>query len=356
MEITMQDVLCQFRINYNPQKYGNGHINDTYIIDSTPKYILQKINTNIFKNPDEVMENISRVTDFLRNKIKESGGNPDRETLTLIKTIAGSNFYRAENGDCFRMYKFIENCVSYDTADSVKLYNAAKAFGKFQNMLSDFPASELHETIPRFHDTYKRFCDFKASLDRDIKGRAKSASEEIGFALKFEEDSKVIKDCLDSGKIPYRVTHNDTKLNNVMLDKDTDEGICVIDLDTVMPGSLLYDYGDALRFGASTAAEDEQDLSKVHFDLELFKAFTKGFLETVSNAITPEEIRLLPFSAKIITYECGIRFLTDYLDGDTYFKTSMENHNLYRARTQFKLVREITDKTQEMEKIIKDLL
>ena len=354
MNPELMEILSHFKVDSIPEEYGNGHINDTYIVKKAPGYILQRINTNVFKNPKEVMENIVNVTEYLKKKIIQSGGNPKRETLSVIKTTDGENFYKTKNGNYYRMYDFIENTVSYDNAENPnQLYEAARAFGKFQRMLADFDAEKLHETIPKFHDTFSRFQNLRTAIEKDIKGRKNSVKEEIEFALKYEEDAKVILNALKDGSIPYRVTHNDTKLNNVMLDSETGEGVCVIDLDTVMPGSLLYDFGDALRFGASTAAEDETDLSKVHFDLEYFEAFTKGFLEEIGNTITQKEIELLPFSVKMLTYECGIRFLTDYLEGDTYFKIHRENHNLDRARTQFKLVKEIEEKTPMMQEIVK---
>lgn len=348
----LSEIAQHFDLAYDAESYGNGHINDTYLI-SGKQYIMQRINTNIFKNPDEVMDNIVKITSFLRTKLAAEGGDPDRETMTVIPTTDGKSFYKTPEGNCYRVYKFISNAVSYDVAEnSNQLYEAARAFGKFQRLLSDFPAAELHETIPHFHDTYKRFRDLKDAISSDVMHRADGVQKEIEFALGFENDTKLIGNLTEGGEIPARVTHNDTKLNNVMLEAGTDKGLCVIDLDTVMPGSLLFDYGDALRTGAATAAEDEKNLDKMHFDLNLFEAFTKGFLEEMGSSITKKEVELLPFSAKIITFECGIRFLTDYLSGDTYFKTAYPEHNLDRTRTQFKLVSEIEQKTPEMTAII----
>ena len=348
----LSEIAQHFALSYDAETYGNGHINDTYLI-SGKQYILQRINTEIFKKPDEVMDNIVRITEYLRGKIAKEGGDPDRETMTVIPTVDGKSYYAAPSGSCYRVYKFISGAVSYDIAENPnQLYQAARAFGKFQRLLSDFPADSLFETIPQFHDTFKRFNDLKNSVSADVMRRADSVKKEIDFAMRFEEETKLIGSLLESGAIPMRVTHNDTKLNNVMLEEGTDRGLCVIDLDTVMPGSLLYDFGDALRTGAATAAEDEKDLDKVGFDLSLFEAFTKGFLEGMGTSITEKEIELLPFSAKIITYECGIRFLTDYLSGDTYFKTKYPEHNLDRTRTQFKLVSDIEKKMPEMTSII----
>lgn len=349
----LNEILSHFSVEVSIEPYGNGHINDTYLTGSSPRYILQRINTNVFKNPREVMENILNVTEHLREKILAYGGDPDRETLRVIKTKTGENFYDDGKGSCYRMYNFIEDSVSYDVTETAdQLFEAGRAFGRFQNMLSDFPASKLYETIPDFHDTRKRFETLKKAINDDKMGRRASVKEEIDFALSFEKEVGIVVDALADGSIPYRVTHNDTKLNNVMFDAETGEAVCVIDLDTVMAGSLLYDYGDALRFGASTGAEDETDLSKIEFSLEFFEAFTKGFLGEVGSVLTEKERELLAFSAKLITYEIGIRFLTDYLEGDTYFKIHREHHNLDRCRTQFKLVADIEKKTEQMKKII----
>ena len=352
----INEILSKFNINTTVMPYGNGHINDTYIAELGEKYILQKINTGIFTDPDGLMDNIYAVTEHLRKKIAAAGGNPDRETLTVIETKDGKRYYRDEDGSCYRMYKFIENAKSYDAVENPKqLYNAAKAFGKFQRMLSDFPAETLHETIPDFHDTGKRFAHLEEAIKNDACGRLKEVEREVEFALARRNEVGIIMEGIESGAVPMRVTHNDTKLNNVMLDINTGEGVCVIDLDTVMPGSLLFDYGDALRFGASSGAEDETDLSKIYFDLELFESFTRGYLEETKAVMSPRELELLPFSAKMLTYECGIRFLTDYLNGDTYFKIHREKHNLDRCRTQFKLVADIEKKNDEMVKIIKSI-
>ena len=350
----LNEILSHFSVDVTIEPYGNGHINDTYLTGSSPRYILQRINTNVFKNPKEVMDNILNVTEHVRKKIIAAGGDPERETLRVIKTKTGENYYEAKNGDCYRMYNYIENSVSYDITETPEqLFQAGRAFGRFQNMLSDFPADKLFETIPDFHDTRKRFENLKNAIKADKAGRAASVKDEIDFALSFEKEVGIVVDALKDGSLPCRVTHNDTKLNNVMFDKETGEAVCVIDLDTVMPGSLLYDYGDALRFGASTGAEDETDLSKIEFSLEYFEAFTNGFLGELGSAITEKECELLAFSAKLITYEIGIRFLTDYLEGDTYFKIHREHHNLDRCRTQFKLVADIEKKTDKMNEIIK---
>lgn len=356
-KINLKEICARFDIDTNIELYGNGHINDTYLCTSAPKIILQRINKNVFKNPEDVMENIVNVTKHLQTKIKAAGGNPSRETLTVIYTKDGKSFLKTNNGDYFRMYKFIENSVSCDLAEDLKmLENGGAAFGKFQAMLSDFPAHILHETIKDFHNTPKRFNAFKKAVENDCCGRAKSVQKEIEFAYKYQKYASAITDKIKDGSIPLRVTHNDTKLNNVLFDADTLKGLCVIDLDTVMPGSLLFDYGDALRFAASSGSEDERDIDKIWFDLNKFTAFTKGFLTEMSNYLTKDEIELMPVSALLMTYECGIRFLADYLNGDTYFKIHREGHNADRCRTQFKLVWDIEKKIPEMKKIIQKIL
>lgn len=353
MEYNLQEIAKKFKLELNCEPYGNGHINDTYIINNAPRYILQRINSDVFTKPEEVMENIEAVTDHLRKKIAAAGGDVCRETLTLIQTDDGRSFYKADENNYFRVYRFIENAVSYDRVENpVQFYNAAKAFGKFQNMLSDFPADRLHETIKKFHDTRSRLEAFRQSVKADVRGRAKYVVPEIEFVLSRESDCGVIVNATADGSVPIRVTHNDTKLNNVMLDSRTGEGVCVIDLDTVMPGSLLYDFGDAVRFGASSGDEDETDLSKIYMSEELFEQFSRGFLEETASVMTDMEKELLPFSAKLMTLECGMRFLTDYLSGDTYFKIHRKDHNLDRARTQFKLVKDMEDKADTMRKIV----
>ena len=337
-----------------------GHINDTFCIvcetenKQNKKYILQKINTNIFKNPDELMENVVNVTSYIRKIVIENGGNPERETLNIIPTKNGENYYKDKDGDCFRVYKFIEDATTYDLVQNAQdFYESAVAFGNFQRLLSDFPANTLYETIPNFHNTVDRLNKLKQAIQKDAVNRVKNVKEEIDFVLNREKDCHIICDLLEKGEIPLRVTHNDTKLNNIMIDNKTKKAICVIDLETVMPGTVLNDFGDSIRFGASTALEDEQDLSKVECSMELFEAYTKGFIEGVKGNLTDKEKEMLPMGAKIITLECGIRFLTDYLQGDTYFKIDRDNHNLDRARTQFKLVLDMENKWEQMKNIVK---
>lgn len=348
---SLQSVLKHFDFNNEAKEYGNGHINQTYVVD--PQYILQKINTNVFKNPDELMNNILSVTEFLKKKIIADGGDPLRETLTVIPTTEGATYYKAESGDCYRCYEFIRDSLTIEAADDPKdLYEAAKSFALFQKRLADFPAETLAETIVDFHNTPKRFEALCEAIKNDVKGRAKDVKEEIEFALSQKDWISTVTDGLADGSIPLRVTHNDTKINNVLFDNATRKGLCVIDLDTVMPGSMLYDFGDALRIGAASGAEDEIDLDKIWFKLDNFEAFANGFAEEIGKTLTKREIELLPLSAKLLTYECGIRFLTDYLNGDTYFRIHRENHNLDRCRTQFKLVKDIDSKLEEMSAII----
>lgn len=339
--------------------FGNGHINDTLratceLADGrTKRYIVQRMNDGIFKNPDELMENVMNVTSFLRKKIIAAGGDPDRETLNVIPTKDGKNYLTDENGDFWRCYIFIEDATSFDQVEKPEdFYNSAVAFGNFQRLLADYPAATLHETIKNFHNTVSRFADFKKAVEEDVAGRARDVQKEIQFVLDREADCHVICDALAKGELPLRVTHNDTKLNNIMIDNRTGKGLCVIDLDTVMPGSSLYDYGDSIRFGASTGAEDEQNLDLIWCDLELFEIYTKGYVEGCGGSLTETEIRMMPMGAKLMTLECGMRFLADHLQNDIYYKIHRENHNLDRARTQFKLVADMEAKWDEMNAIV----
>lgn len=341
------------------RSYGNGHINDTYLVTTKKDglerhFILQRINTSIFKNPDELMGNILGVTRHLGKKIQAAGGDVARETLSVIPTCDGKSYYETPEGDCYRMYAYIEHTDSLEQiAHATDFYAAAEAFGNFQYLLADYPADTLHETIPDFHHTKKRYERFLAVVEEDALGRAAEVAEEIAFVKVREQDMSVIVEALLQGEIPLRVTHNDTKLNNVLMDKDSGRGICVIDLDTVMPGSSLYDFGDSIRFGANHAAEDEVDLSKVWVDLELFEAYVSGYLKGCKGALTQREIELMPMGAKLMTLECGMRFLTDYLEGDIYFKIHREGHNLDRCRTQFALVADMEEKWEQMCEIVR---
>ena len=356
------EVVNQFEFNgefIHIEPLGQGHINSTYAVyfrrETVPpiRYVLQRINTSILKNPLTLMKNIEGVTNHLRKKIMEAGGNPDRETLTIVKTKDGKLFYEDGDKECWRAYLFIEDATCYQSAEKPGLfYNSAKAFGRFQKLLSDYPAETLSETIEKFHNTVNRYKNFEKAVQEDRMGRAKDVQKEIEFVKARKDDCGIVLDLIEKKEIPLRVTHNDTKLNNIMMDNETNEGICVIDLDTVMPGSVFYDFGDSIRFGASSAAEDETDLSKVYMDINLFKEYVEGFLSEAGETLTKKEYELLAFSAKLLTLECGIRFLTDYLEGDTYFKIHREHHNLDRARTQFKLVADMEEKMEMMNEIV----
>lgn len=339
--------------------YGSGHINDTYLLlmeqkdGHIIKYILQRMNHDIFKSPEQLMENILGVTSHLRKKIIENGGDPERETLNVVRTHEGMPYHKDEQGLYWRVYTFIDGATSYDKVEKPDdFYQSAVTFGNFQRLLSDYPAETLHETIVGFHDTAARYKVFQQAVRDDIYHRAGAVQKEIEFVMAHEETAHVLGSMLAEGKLPLRVTHNDTKLNNIMIDNKTGRGICVIDLDTVMPGLSINDYGDSIRFGASTGDEDEPDLSRVWCDLNLFKYFTRGFIEGCHGSLTENELRMLPMGAKVMTFECGMRFLTDYLQGDTYFKIHREGHNLDRCRTQFKLVADMEDKWAQMAAIV----
>ena len=347
------NVLEQFGINAVALPHGNGHINNTFLVDSKPRVILQRINTNVFKNPERVMGNIMAVTAHLRKKIAAAGGDPARETLTFLTTKERLPYYQTAEGDYFRAYYFVEDMICLEFAESpADFAEVAHAFGRFQRMLADFPADRLHETIARFHDTPNRFAQLEEAIVADRVGRAKSVEAEIAEVRRYAKYASAIVDGIADGTVPLRVTHNDTKLNNVLLDGKTRKGICVIDLDTVMPGSLLYDFGDAMRTGASTGAEDETNLDKVQFDLEKFEAFTAAFLEELGDSVTAKERELMPLSALIITVEQATRFLADHINGDVYFHVHRENHNLDRTRTQLKLAAEIEKLLPRMSEIV----
>lgn len=338
--------------------YGSGHINDTFLVrcrdnGRTINYILQRMNHEIFKNPIELMENIVNVTSFLRKKIISNHGDPDRETMNIVPTKDGKKYYRDSIGSYWRSYQFIKNALTLDIVERAEeFYESAFAFGNFQNLLSDYPAETLHETIPNFHNTPDRYQKFLTAVKNDPLGRAASVQEEIRFVMEREDFTHTLIRAQKKGDLPLRVTHNDTKLNNVMLDEKTRKAVCVIDLDTVMPGFSVTDFGDSIRFGASTGAEDEPDLTKVNLDLSLFELYTKGYLEGCSGSLTETELDLLPAGAKMMTLECGMRFLTDYLEGDTYFRIHREGHNLDRCRTQFKLVSDMEQHWGDMKQII----
>lgn len=336
---------------------GNGHINDTYMVtfeeeNGLCRYSLQHMNRSVFKDPVSLMNNILHVTAYLKEQIRSQGGDPQRETLDFVCTKTGEPYFVDSYGEYWRAYHFVEDAYALEEISNPQdFYESAVAFGHFQRMLADFPADSLTETIAGFHDTKARFAAFEQAVEADVCHRAEGVQQEIRFVRDRYDVACVLGDLLEAGKLPLRVTHNDTKSNNVLIDKATGRGLCVIDLDTVMPGLAVNDFGDSIRFGASTGAEDEKDLSKIWCDLELYETYMKGFVEGCGGTLTDMEIECLPVGARVMTYECGMRFLTDYLSGDTYFKTAYPTHNLDRARTQFKLVWDMEQKWEKMQAI-----
>ena len=339
-------------------RHGKGHINDTFCVEcrtpegGTVRFILQRLSQAAFPPPEEVMGSFVGRTSYRRREILAEGGDPSRETLSLVRTREGADFVTDTDGRVWRLMPFIENADCYQSATPELFAASGRAFGRFQYMLRDYPARTLHETIPNFHDTEVRFGQFLAALEADKLNRAKGVSAEIQFFLARKEDCGVALRALREGKLPLRVTHNDTKLNNILIDRDTHEGICVIDLDTTMPGLSINDFGDSIRFGANHCLEDEQDLSKVNFDIQLYEVFTRSFLEGARGSLTPAELEYLPWGARLMTLECGLRFLTDYLDGDHYFHISHPQQNLDRARTQMKLVKDMEEQFGAMTAVV----
>ena len=332
-------------------RYGSGHINDTFLLDSKNgiSYILQRVNTDIFKNPDGIISNIKLVGEHIVEKYKKEGKNYDRATLRVIPTDNGEDQYKDERGGCWRLFHYVYNTVSKDKVSCVEEFrDCARAFGNFLCLLEDFDASRLFEVIKDFHNTPKRYENLMRAVEADVCGRADEVRAEIDFCRVREQFASTLEIAHKEGRLPLRVTHNDTKLNNILFDKDTGETVCVIDLDTIMPGYAVNDFGDSIRFGASTAAEDEADLSLVNFDINLYRAYAEGYLEGAAGKLTEGEIELLPIGAMMMTFECGMRFLTDYLEGDTYFRTSRPKQNLDRARNQFKLLSDMESCLDEM--------
>ena len=336
------------------EPYGNGHINDTFLVLTEDKrYILQRINHVVFPHPEEIMENILGVTDHIRRKAKESGGDVERATLNVIKTLDGRDWFVDSIGCYWRLYDFVERTVSKDKADGVEDFkNCGRAFGRFQGLLSDFDASSLHEAIVDFHNTPVRFKNLLEAIKEDRVGRAGKVEKEIAFALEREDFAKILEEAHAAGLLPKRVTHNDTKLNNILFDSDGVTPVCVIDLDTIMAGYSVTDFGDSIRFGANTSDEGETDPEKISMDLTLFEAYSEGFIEGCEGRLTKSEIDLLPEGAMMMTFECGIRFLTDYLQGDVYFKIRRPEQNIERCRNQFALLADMERKVPEMKRII----
>ncbi len=360
---TREELITEkFNINgkfVSATPYGSGHINDTRLVVTKDDageymYILQRINTNVFRNPVGLMNNFSSVTEYLADIIRSEGGNPDRETLNVIKAKDGKSYYIDEDNGFWRMLAYVTESISYDKVEKPEqFYDSAVAFGNFQYMLRDYPAASLVETIPNFHNTPDRLRLFREAVAADVCGRAASVRAEIEFVNNRAEFASTLEIAHKSGKLPLRVTHNDTKLNNILFDETTGKALCIVDLDTIMPGYSVNDFGDSIRFGATTALEDERDLSKVNFDISLYELYVKGFIEGAKGGLTEGELELLPIGAIMMTFECGTRFLTDYLSGDTYFKTSREGHNLDRARNQFKLVADMEANLEKMREIVR---
>jgi len=361
-EKTLSEVLEAFDFGapvVGAMRFGCGHINDTFCVHTQPEddscrcFILQRMSSAAFKHPEQLMQNIIGVTEYLGKKIAAAGGDRAREAMQVVRPRSGADFYTDSEGGAWRVYPFVEGIYCYQRAETPQLFEAsARAFGKFQRMLDGYPAETLFETIPHFHDTEDRLAKLKDAIAADIKGRVAECADEIAFVMAREADCSVALQAMRDGKLPLRVTHNDTKLNNVLIDKKTGEGMCVIDLDTTMPGLSINDFGDSIRFGANHSAEDEKDLSKVNFDIELYECYTRGFLEGAGDTLTAGELEYLPWGAKLMTLECGIRFLTDYLSGDTYFRTHYPEQNLDRCRTQFKLVRDMEEQFQAMADVV----
>ena len=347
----MENAVYAFCLQGEPVKcipFGHGHINSTFKIDTDQgaEYVLQRINTYVFKDPIGLMNNAGAITDYIRARVDDS-----RLALHFLTTKDGEFYYEDEKGEFWRMYDFVGGfCLDTPECED-DFYQSALAFGRFQQMLSEFPAETLAETIPEFHNTPDRFRQFKASVAADAMGRLEGVREEVAFMLQREEMGSQLQKLREEGKLPLRVTHNDTKLNNVLLDKKTRKSLCVLDLDTVMPGLSAFDFGDSIRFGAATAAEDEQDLSKMEMDLHLFEIYTRGFLEAAPN-LTDKEVEVLPLGALTMTLELVARFLKDYIDGDLYFKIAYPEHNLVRARAQMALGLDMLKKWDEMNRIV----
>ena len=357
---TIKNILPHFAfmgVYKSAQEITSGNVNSTYLLDyrdgvTKNLYTLQHINTYAFKNPREVMSNIVAVTEHLRASLRRNQEPTHRRVLELIRTHEGGVLYEDEDGDVWRAYAYISDCSALDKVETPEqMEEVGRGFGTFQKLLYDFPAQDLFQSIPNFHHTVKRFYAFVRAVEEDKAGRVAQLENEIEFMFDKRRMMGEIVRLLDSGRIPLRVTHNDTKSNNVLLDKFTGKAICVIDLDTVMPGSALYDYGDAIRYGASTAAEDEPDTSRIALDMQKTKAFTRGFIEETNGFLTPEELMRLPLGIKVLTCELAMRFLTDYIQGDLYFKVNSPDHNLIRARAQMALLEDVERRERDLEEM-----
>ena len=351
-----------FQIDGEPTRaeiFGNGHINSTRLVTVTDSrgasrsYVLQRINRNVFKNPCELMENYVAVTDYLRQAIVADGGDPLRECISVVPSRDGKSYVIDDEGEYWRLLVYVTDSVSYDKVERPEqFYDSAVAFGHFQRMLKDFPAETLHQTIVNFHNTPERYRQLMEAVENNFSGRLSEVTAEVEFARAHREFTYTLERAREEGRLPLRVTHNDTKLNNILFDKNTGKALCVVDLDTIMPGYSVTDFGDSIRFGATTALEDEANLDLVNFDISLFELYVKGFIEGAAGGLTEGELDLLPEGAVMMTLECGMRFLADHLNGDVYFRIHREGHNLDRARNQFKLVRDMEAHLSEMREIV----
>jgi Ser/Thr protein kinase RdoA (MazF antagonist) len=364
-EKELQHISKQFQIYgeiLHAETLKIGHINETYSATydqggTRVRYIHQKVNKNVFKHPPELMRNLMRVTTHIRHKLEaQAAEDITRRSLIVIPTRDGQSHYRNSDGEFWRTFVFVEGTQTFEAVQSpAQAFEAGRAFGEFQLHLVDLPGERLTETIPDFHHTRKRFASFVEAVTKDHFNRAKDAKAEVAFALKHEEMVDVMLEAMDKGRVPERITHNDTKFNNVMLDTQTGRAMCVVDLDTVMPGCALYDFGDMVRTTTSPTLEDEPDLSKVKVQMPMFKKLAEGYLSAAGQFLTKSERALIPFSGKLITFEIGLRFLTDFLSGDTYFRIHRPDHNLDRCRTQFKLVGSIERQEEAMLKSVESL-
>lgn len=361
----LKEIIPQFNFEgryIRVYELTSGNVNNTYRLEYALGniriyYTLQRINAYVFNNPEAVVGNIAKVTEHIRKKIIEEKGDDRRSVLSLIKTKQGEYIFRDKRGDYWRAYRFIDNADALDVVNTAEqMEEVGRGFGRFQRLLTDYDATQLYTTIPNFHNSTKRFYRFVKALDEDRANRAGEIEDEIEFIFDHRKMMGEIVKLLDDGVIPYRVTHNDTKANNVLLDGETGKALCVIDLDTVMPGSVLFDYGDAIRYGASLAKEDEEDISKIRLDMDKVKAFTKGFIDETNGFLLREELLRLPLGVKVITCELAMRFLTDYIDGDLYFKVNSPEHNLIRARAQIALLKDIERRESALNSMIQGFI
>ena len=359
----IEEIAQNFKLKGNIveiKENNTGNINKTYIIttkykEKSHKYILQKINTTVFNEPYLLMQNIENVTEYYKKYLEQNNEDIERGTLSVIKTNNNTNLYRTKNDEYYRMYNYIENAKTYDKSENAEIfYNVGKAFGRFVKILDNYPMDKLNETIPNFHNSKARLNEFLKDIKKDPCNRVKEVLKEIAYIIQRQDELNTIVDLIKKGEIPERVTHNDTKINNVLIDEKTNKAICVIDLDTVMPGSALYDFGDAIRSGAATTFEDDPNLDNVGINMEYFKKFTEAYLSETKEILTKSEIENLALSCRIMTLELAMRFLNDYINGDTYFKCNYEGHNLVRAKNQIKLVEQMEKNYEEMVEIVKN--